>query len=393
MPGRLVGGGVRLHGPENILVDLFILYASARVLGAVFDRVGQPEVVGQLLAGALVGPHVLGWVRPGEVHATLAELGVVVLLFVVGLETPPSALQRVGRVSLLVALLGAALPLAGGTALMLALAYDLPTALFVGVALMATSVGVTAAVLARLGVLGRPEARIILAAAVVDDVIAMLALAAVTSLAGGEFSAVAVAVLALEAVAFLGVVTFFGTRVMRRYEGALEHWFPARDPVAVAFMLVLALAALSAVIGLAAIIGAFIAGVVLADVEGRYGLRTRLVPALELLVPFFFVVSGMAVDLPGLADPRVLPLVLAVTAVAILTKVVGCALPAAGLGRRGALIVGAGMVPRGEMGFIVAGLGLSTGVLASDLYGVLVAMAAITTVVAPPVVARLVRPR
>ncbi|HET8569723.1 MAG TPA: cation:proton antiporter [Candidatus Limnocylindria bacterium] len=375
--------------PENILVELFVLYASARVLGALFERFGQPEVVGQLAAGAIVGPHLLGWVAPGDVHATLAELGVVVLLFVVGLETPGSALRRVGRTAASVAVLGAALPLAGGTALMLALGRDAVTSLFVGVALMATSVGVTAAVLARLGALERTEARIILAAAVVDDVIAMLALAAVTSLAAGALSLAGVIVLAVEAAVFLGVVTVFGARTMRRYEGALEHWFPARDPVAVAFILLLGLAALSVAIGLAAIIGAFIAGVALADVEERYHLRRRLVPALELLVPFFFVVSGTAVDLPGLADPAVLPLVLVVTAVAIATKVVGCALPAAALGRRGALLVGVGMVPRGEMGFVVAGLGLAAGVLDGPLYGVLIAMAALTTLAAPPAVARL----
>ena len=378
---------------SRVIVDLFLLYAAARVGGAVFARLGQPAVVGELIAGVAIGPHALGWVSVGEVHEAFAEVGVVVLLFLVGLETPFAALRQVGTLATLVAVGGVALPFAAGSLLLWLGGHPTTEALFGGTALVATSVGITARVLADLGVLGAVESRVILAAAIVDDVLALLAMAAVTGVAAGELSGLGLAIVAAEALAFLAVLALVGTRLVRRYQAALEHWFPTREPLGVAFIALLGLSALATVIGLAAIIGAFLAGMVLAEARERYGLERQVASAAELVVPFFFVVTGARVDFASLLRGEALGLLAAFSLLAILTKLVGCGLPALRLGPRAALIVGVGMVPRGEIGFVVASLGLATGALGMELYGVIVAMAILTTLVTPPLLARLVAGR
>lgn len=317
----------------------------------------------------------------------------VLLLFVVGLETPFAALRSVGASALSVGTFGVVVPFAGGFVLLSAMGRDPSHALFMGVALVATSVGITARVLADVGALRRLEARVILGAAVVDDVLAMLALATVSAVALGNVSPLQIGLLVAEALAFVALLAVVGRRVARRYQRFLEHWFPARDPLVVAFILVLGLSALATIVGLAAIIGAFLAGMVLAEANERYNLDRRIAPAGELLVPFFFVVTGAHVDPAVFVRPETLGLLAAVTLVAVATKIVGCGLPALPLGRRGALLVGVGMVPRGEIGFIVASLGLAAGILDADLYSVVIGMSILTTVLTPPVLVRLLGPQ
>lgn len=374
-----------------MLVDLFVLFAAAKVAGELFERVHQPVVVGELLAGVLVGPHVLGLVGSGEeeVLQVVAELGVIILMFTVGLETSINDLKRVGRPAAAVGFLGVLLPFAAGALLMLALGYERLDALFVAAALVATSVGVTARVLRDLGAIRSTVGRVILGAAVVDDILAIMVLAVVAGLAAGDVSSVGLLVTLFLVVAFLTVVIFAGPQLTRRLSAVVRIPGIPESPFLVAVLLTLGLAALSETIGLAAIIGAFLAGLIFDFRKDE--VATQIEPVYEFLVPFFFAITGSQLDPGVFGDAGILGLAAAVTALAVLAKFVGGWLGARGLGPGEAVAVGVGMVPRGEVGLIVASLGLGLGVITSELYGVVVVMTVVTTLVTPPVLGPLLR--
>jgi Kef-type K+ transport system membrane component KefB len=378
-------------GIERLLLDVFVIFAAAKVIGQVFEQARQPAIVGELLAGVLVGPAVLGWIHLGEFQEALAELGVIVLLFVVGLETKFSDLRAVGPTSMLVALLGVAFPFAFGWIAMVATGHRGAESLFVGTALVATSVGITARVLRELGRLETPVGRVILGAAVIDDILALVLLAVVSGAAAGTISAAKVAAVVATALAFVGFLAVIGTRLMRRYPAWLEAAFPTRHPLAVALMICLGLSALAAQVGLAAIVGAFMAGTVLAEARERYELDRQMQPVITLLTPFFFVVTGAKVRMEAFGDAGLIGLMALLTALAFAGKILGGVLGARSLGRRGSLAVGVGMVPRGEVGIIVASLGLADGTVGPSIYSVVVAVSLLTTVLAPAALVRLFR--
>ncbi len=373
----------------QVLFDLFFLFAAARLLGEISEALRQPAVVGELLAGVLVGPHVLGIVAGPEqelvVLDVIAELGVIILLFTVGLETSLSDLRRVGRAAIVVGTTGVILPFVGGTALMLTLHHTTSESLFMAAALVATSVGVTARVFRDLGSLGTTAAKVVLGAAVVDDVLAITVLALVAGLARGDLSEVTLAVTLLEEVAFLAFVVFAGPRLVRRLSDFAHLPIVPGSPFALAVLLTLGLAALSDVIGLASIIGAFLAGLIFE--LRREEIANQVEPVYEFLVPFFFAVTGTRLDPTVFANPRILGLATVVTVVAIVTKVAAGFLGTRRLGTRTAVTVGIAMVPRAEVGLIVAAFGLSLGVITAELYGVVLAMTVATTVITPPVLA------
>jgi Kef-type K+ transport system membrane component KefB len=252
-----------------------------------------------------------------------------------------------------------------------------------GAAMVATSVGITARVLSDLGVVTEVESRIILGAAVVDDVLGLLVLAVVSGPADGGLSVPAIAVLCVEAVGFVVVLGLLGVRMVNAAAARIEATRIARGPLAAAIAVCLGLAALADTVGLAAIIGAFLAGMAFAEVRPRWDLENQVEPVYQLLVPFFFVVTGARVDVGTLTDPANLGTVAAITALAVAGKLLGCGGAAWGMGRRSVAIIGVGMVPRGEVGIIVASVGLSEGVIGQDLYGVVVAMSILTTLGAP----------
>jgi Kef-type K+ transport system membrane component KefB len=376
------------HG--SVLVDLFVLFAAAKVLGELFEHVHQPAVVGELLAGILIGPHVLGWVSAdADVLNVLAELGVIILLFTVGLETSVQSLRQVGRLAVSVGVLGVVLPFAAGAGLMFLIGADNLDALFVGAALMATSVGVTARVMRDMGAIGTPVARVVLGAAVVDDILAIVVLAVVAGMAAGGFDPVGLVVLVLLVVAFLGIVLFAGPTLTRRLSTLVRLPGIPESPFLVAVLLTLGLAALSETIGLAAIIGAFLAGAIFEF--RREEVATQVEPVYELLVPFFFAITGTHLDPTVFTDPAILGLAAGVTILAIFTKVVGGWAGSLSMGSRQAFTVGVGMVPRGEVGLIVASLGLSLGVISQNLYGVVLVMTVVTTLMTPPILGPLMR--
>ena len=376
---------------EVILVDLFVLFAAAKFLGELFDRYGQPEVVGELLGGILVGPHLLGWVgeESEAVLEVIAELGVIILLFTVGLETSVRDLRRVGRQAFLVGFLGVALPFLAGGGLMLALEHPTEESLFVAAALVATSVGITARVLRDLGAVRTDVARVVLGAAVVDDILAIMVLALIGGLAAGTLSTAGIVFSVLAVVAFLVIVVVFGPRAVLKLSALAHTPLVPRSPFVFAVLLTLGLAALSGTIGLASIIGAFLAGMIFEF--SKREVSEQIEPVYELLVPFFFAFTGSRLDPTVFADPTILGLASVITVVAVVTKVAGGYLGAVGMGRLGRITVGIGMVPRGEVGLIVASLGLTLGVISGDLFGVVVVMTVVTTLVTPPVLGPLVR--
>ena len=372
---------------SRVLVDLLVVFAAAKIAGELFEWLRQPAVIGELLVGILIGPGLLGWVHPGAVLSTVATMGVIVLMFVVGLETRPSDLFKVGGRAFTVATFGVVLPFSAGFGLAAAFGLNRPEALFVGTALVATSVGITARVLADRGFLSTTEARIILAAAVIDDVLGMLVLSLVVGSSRGGVSAAHIAILLGQVVLFLGFELFVAPKLVARHSHWLDRLKISNAGFVVALIVMLGMAALSEAIGLAGIVGAFFAGMMFAETEDRFELVKQSRPLYEWLVPYFFVVTGMQVEPSLFASPKVLVPGLVLAAVAVATKVIGCGLGAYGMGARRMLAIGVGMVPRGEVGLIVASTGLALGVIGSSTYAMVILVVVASTVIVPPILA------
>lgn len=376
-----------------VILQLFAVFVAAKLLGGLGSLVKIPSVVGEITAGVVIGNTFLrGSLRlDGDIEllALLAELGVVFLIFLVGLETPFEEMRKVGGASLVVAVAGVVLPFVAGFGVMSLLGYATIEGLFIGAALVATSVGITARVLNELGVLGTKEARIILGAAVIDDVLGLLVLTVVQAVGGGgEVDVRALAFVIVQALAFVGLLMYFGGRIARRILSGgnpLAERFEWANPHAlfgIAVAVCLGLSAAAAAIGLAAIIGAFVAGMAFAATESRHALAERFEGVVQFLTPFFFGYIGLQVDV-GVAW-SVGGFALAVTALALATKLIGCGLGAWRLGARSATAIGIGMMPRGEVGIIVALIGLSLHAIPDTLYAVVVTMSLLTTLVTPP---------
>ena len=292
-----------MHGSE-ILLDLFVIFVAAQIGAGVARMLRLPGVVGEIAVGCAIGPSVLGWIAPSEPLEVLAEIGVVLLLFSVGLETRVDEMKRVGRSAFLVGVLGVIVPFALGSLWAHGSGFDWDKSLFVAAAFVATSAGITARVLQELGVLQRQESRVILGAAVIDDILAMLLLGIVTALQAGESVQIGkLVVIVAEAVGFVLVIGFFGTHIARRWSQRLAS-LKLCSSLALALALCLGLAFASTQFGLAAIIGAFLAGMVASEIPQRDELEHQTQPLLALMTPFFFVLTGAKIELAQLALKR-----------------------------------------------------------------------------------------
>lgn len=366
----------------EILLQIFIAFTAARLMGRLFVRLNLPSVAGELLAGAFLGPYLLHLIEPGEIFEVLAELGVILLLFNAGLETHIKELYEVKGPAVAVAVLGLITPFVLGYAGGMLFGYNSIENMFIGTAMVATSVGITIRVLQELGYSRRISAKIILGAAVLDDVLGLIVLVIVKNLAFGELNPTELIVLVIEAFAFVGGIAYIGPRIVKRQRTFFSR-FSCDFIFEFAIILMLALSLLAEYIGLAAIVGAFMAGLMLSEFREFTTIENRFATVSWFFVPFFFVLMGTYINFSSFANPVVLLETAVFTAIALVSKYFGAYLGARHKGRQTAREVGVGMIPRGEVGIVVAGIALSYGVIESAVYTSVIGMVVLTTLLAP----------
>jgi Kef-type K+ transport system membrane component KefB len=368
----------------RVLLDILVVLLAAKLGAEGSERIGIPAVVGEIVAGIVIGPSAMHLVGGGDdVLRVLGELGVILLLLDVGLEMDLGELAAVGRAALSVATVGVIVPFVAGAAAASAMGMAGKEAIFVGAALTATSVGITARVFGDLHALATVEARTVLGAAVADDVMGLVILTVVTRLVSqGSVSVNSVTWIVLVAVGFLTIATFVGIRFapwtfhhvnrLSRSGGTL---------VALSLVFTLAIAELADQARLAPIVGAFVAGLALSRSPLSPRIRRELLPVGHLLIPIFFVQIGIDAQINQFARLSVLR----VAGVLLLIAVVGKIAAAAGMWRSPGdrVLVGLGMIPRGEVGLIFATIGLSTGIIGRDVYASLLLVVLATTLMTP----------
>jgi len=352
------------------------------------SRINQSAVIGLILVGLLVGPSALGLVTYTDFVRGLAHLGAVILLFVIGLEFNVKEILSVRNG--VIAGIGVIIPWIGGYGISILFGFNTASAIFIGTALTATSIAITANVLKELGKLQTEAAKAIIGAAVIDDVLSLLVLAISTDAVSGSLSAGGIALVAIKAVAFIIIGGAFGIFVISKYIERLDATgFCKKFPEFIfifAMMVAFLYAMCAEMVGLSAIVGAFIAGVSFERVELNQSKNFKEgAEYLQIIfASIFFVSLGILADVKAVT-PAILLFLVALTIVAIATKVIGCGLPARmmGLCRKDALIVGFGMAPRGEVAMIVALIGLEAGIIDQGVYVVIVLMSLLTTIITP----------
>ncbi len=378
------GGGGAEGSVAHVLIALASIFVATKALGELAQRFRQPAVLGELIAGVLLGGSVFGIVDASNpVIAAMSEIGVILLLFEIGLETDVRSLIKVGGVAATVAMAGVALPFGAAFVAAEALGLTHVPALVCGAALCATSVGISARVLTELGMLDTPEGRVVLGAAVIDDIIGVVILAVVAGIVeGGTMSAAHVGRITGVAVAFVVAAVLVGARVAPPLFRVAEkiRAAGALGLVAIAFAFVLCWLAHEA--GSAMIIGAFAAGVVLHDLPQCGELQTSTTRIGHFFVPIFFASVGAAVDLRALITEQALVVGGALIAIGILGKMIAGFVPWWFKGDK--VLVGVAMVPRGEVGLIFAQMGLATGGIDAAQFGAIMLMVLVTTFVTPP---------
>lgn len=381
------------------LVDLLIILVAAKVGAELMSAIRQPPVIGELIMGMIVGVSLLGWidVEAGGIVPTLAELGVIVLLFEVGLEIQMRDMLRLGSVAVSVALIGVVVPFALGyyASLLLDLGGgSTEVALFLGAAMTATSVGITARVFSDFGGIETDEARTVIGAAVVDDIVGLVILAVVVAVlgSGSESATDDLVGLIVRVGLFLVVSVGLGALVMPYLLKLLSSLRVPGSYIVGALVIAIGVAiAAETLAGLDPIVGAFVAGLIVGQAEHVKRIHTEISPISHFLVPIFFVAIGAQINIRALLEPEILIAGLALTVLAALGKVVS----GLGIGRRPLrpLVIGVGMIPRGEVGLIFAGLGATTlsAVVGEAEVAIVVLMVILTTVIGPLVLSNLLR--
>ncbi len=386
------------------ILYIIVILLLAKVMGELAERVHQPAVVGELIAGIILGGSVLGFIRmegPAILSpactslAFLAELGVILLLFEVGLDSDLDDFLRVGPSALMVAVVGVIGPFALGY--LVSILFHLPgtVAIFMGAALTATSVGITARTLGDLGQIRTNAARTILGAAVIDDVLGLIILAVVGGLSvTGHVSYWQIGKTTILAIAFLVGSIAIGIPLAPHIMRVMNRLRTRGMLTISAFLFCLVFAFIAHELGLAAIVGAFAAGLVLAKTCDQVRIQERIKPIADIFIPIFFVILGVSVNLSvfnpsNVATRGSLALASALILVAIAMKII------AGLGvlRKGInrLVVGVGMIPRGEVGLIFASIGLSKQIINSAEYSAIVAVVVFTTLITPPLLKQVLK--
>ena len=405
----------------QVILALAVIFILAKVSSRIFAKLGVPGLIGEIILGILIVSIPVGdyslfdWIAsefdpsPGssntvhEIVEIFSELGVIFLLFTVGLETKVTDLTSVGKAALLVAVMGVIVPFIVGYLFVTITGGNMYTSMFMGAAMVATSVGITARVIKDMKLMDAKESRIIIGAAVIDDILGMIVLAIVSGMAKtGEIDVVNILVVSLTAIFFVLAVLFVAGKIIpiiydkiqaQRAEKILKdpnYIPPGFNMFVVAIATCLVFAYVADIAGLAMIIGAFLAGMLFAEHAWEWKLEEKFESISALFVSFFFVYVGMNVDIQVfIDDPALLGTALILIVLACLTKFVGCGLGAKiaepHMEMSSVSIIGTGMMPRGEVGIIVALLGLGMEILSNDMYGIIVLMCIATTIIAPPI--------
>ncbi len=382
----------------EVIIAVGILLAAAKLMGELFSRIKLPIVLGELLAGMIIGPFALGAfllhpetgesiLKIGPELRTLGEIGAIVILFMAGLEMTPKEFLRGGKASFTVGTLGVVVPFFAGLLVFQAFGYDALQAMMIATALTATSIAISIQVLKEFNKIKSPEARLIIAAAVVDDILAIAVLSVVTSLGSAE---------AIDSIDLLDV-TFTILKVLGFFAAILiaaifilpkvitpRIWKSTGSVEGIATASFFGAAAIAGTLGLSPIVGAFAVGMALSATKVFEKIENFISRIGLIFAPLFFAIIGAQVDFRTV-NLDVLMLSAVVIAIAISTKLLGCGLPSILFlkNKTAGMRVGIGMISRGEVGLIVAGVGLSSGVLTGDVYTTIVLMVAVTTIITP----------
>lgn len=371
----------------EFIFTVVLVLVAVKVAGDLSVRFGQPSVFGKLLVGLLIGPSFLGWIHQTSLLTELAELGVLMLMFIAGVETDVNEFLKTARGAAVAAILGVVVPLAAGFGLSIFYGYQWPVALFVGTILVATSVSISVQTLRELGRLQTREGFTILGAAVIDDILGLIILSIVLGIELGQGAgAVGIAVLFVKVVLFFVLAIVLGRIIVPKILQFVSK-MGVTVPVLTASLVIALIFALGAeLMGMAGIVGAYLAGLMISMTPFRHEIFEGVENVgYAFFIPFFFVNIGVTADVRGLTGNLVIFTALAVI-LAIITKVVGCGAGAlvSGLSFNESLSVGIGMVARGEVALIVASIGLDSGLISEDLFTSMVVVAIATTVVTPP---------
>lgn len=377
----------------HFLLELVIILIAVKLAGHLSRKIGQPSVFGELLVGIILGPALLGWIHMDPKHPgllkELAEVGVILLMFLAGLETDVEEFKKTAYGSSLVAVGGIIFPLITGFAVGLMFGYNYVTATFIGTLLVATSVSISVQTLRELGQLQSKEGVTILGAAVLDDVLGIIILSVVVGFSasdGGGGSVLDIVILLIKIAFFFVATLLIGKYVLPRLFRWANNLMTTEVLLTFGIISALALAYFAEMFGLAGIVGSYFAGLMLSLTRFRHELFEKVeTVSFSFFVPIFFVSIGVSADVSGITG-SILLMIVVLCLVAILTKVIGGGLGAklAGFDWRSSAGIGSGMVARGEVGLIVASIGLSRGLIDNDLFTVTVLIVLVTTLVTPP---------
>ncbi len=378
--------------PEGVMssiefqMSLLLFVALAGYLLA--SRINQSAVIGEILVGLIVGPSILGLVTYTDFVSSIAHLGAIILLFVIGFEFN---IREIFNIKYgFIAAFGVIVPWIGGYATAVLFNFDMQGAFFVGTALTATSIAITANVLREINQLQSEAAKAIIGAAVIDDVLSLLALAITEDFVSGSFSVEGVIFVFIKAIGFMVLFGLLGVSVISKFlmkldKSKIAEKFPEFVFIT-AMMIAFFYAMMADLVGLSGIVGAFLAGVSMESVGLRHSkdLKEGAEYLQIIFASIFFVSLGILVDVHALTIDGII-FMLVLTVIAILTKVIGCAIPSRliGMCTRDSLIVGFGMSPRGEVAMIVALIGLTGGIIGQDIYAGIVFMSLLTTISTP----------
>ncbi|MGX1900132.1 cation:proton antiporter [Thermolongibacillus altinsuensis] len=365
-----------------LILELAAILFAAKVAGDISVRLGQPAVLGKLLIGIVLGPSVLGIVDNTDILKEISQIGVILLMFIAGLETDIDEFKRSGKAATYVGVLGIAMPMLLGYLAGISIGLSPMQAMFLGLLLSATSVSISVQALKEMDQLKSKEGATILGAAVIDDILVIIALAFLMSFAGGDVNITQVV---LKKVAFFAIAVLLAWKVVPI---VLKKFAPLRvteTVISAALIICFFFAYLAEYAGVAAIIGSYIAGLAVSLTNYKHEVFEKVETiSYSIFVPVFFTSIGMTVEIIGIGDH--IWLIFGLSVLAVLTKLVGCAAGAklGGFGWRSSLAVGAGMVSRGEVALIIAGIGLDQALISSDLFAVIVVVVLVTTIVTPP---------